>query len=177
MNLGNGMIETINYDGQIVPKYISEGFHAQYIFPIATKVCVGGGLDIGCGREDWKLPGSFGIDPKISDKYDAYNLPERPITKQWDYIFSSHCLEHLPDYVKALRYWTDMICSGGTLFLYLPHYECKHWRPHIKMNSATHLHQFYPCQMQEILTELGYKDVFVSDCDLAYSFAAMGTKQ
>lgn len=170
------MIDTIVYDGQIVPKYISEGFHAQYIFPIATKVCIGLGLDIGCGREDWKLPGSFGIDPKLDMKYDAYHLPQQG-PNGWDYIFSSHCLEHLPDYVKALRYWTDSLKVGGTLFLYLPHYKCKHWRPHVKMNSAVHLHQFDPIQMREILTEIGYENVFVSDCDLAYSFAAMGTKK
>ena len=90
-------IDTINYDGQEVPQYISEGFHAQYIFPIATKVCEGLGLDIGCGQEDWKLPGSFGIDPKINE-WDAYNLPGNSMGEsRWDYIFSSHCLEHLPD--------------------------------------------------------------------------------
>lgn len=173
------MIETINYDGQTVPDYISQGFHSQYIFPIATKVCRGKGLDVGCGREDWALPGSFPIDPKITIKWDAYNLPSCPTRTfgRWDYIFSSHCLEHLPDYVKALRYWTDKITTGGTLFLYLPHYNCKHWRPHIKMSSAVHLHQFYPEQMKEIFEELGYRDIFVSGCDLAYSFAIMGTKE
>ena len=45
------------------------------------------------------------------------------------------------------------------------------------MNSAVHLHQFYPEQMKEIFEELGYRNIFVSGCDLAYSFAAMGTKQ
>jgi predicted SAM-dependent methyltransferase len=169
-------INTINDHGQLVPDYIANGFHAQYIFPIASKVCTGEGLDIGCGREDWKLPGSFGIDPKITPQYDAYHLPEHPKNKKWDYIFSSHCLEHLPDYMAALRLWTDMITLGGTLFLYLPHYNCRHWRPHIKMNSAVHLHQFYPEQIKEILEELEYSNIFVSGCDLAYSFAAMGTK-
>jgi predicted SAM-dependent methyltransferase len=170
-------IDTINYDGQKVPKYISDGFHSQYIFPIATKICTGLGLDIGCGREDWKLPGSFGIDPKITPDLDAYNLPSwSDNLKTWDYIFSSHCLEHLPDYMKALRYWTTAIKSGGTLFLYLPHPRCVHWRPHVKMSSSVHYHQFYPEQMEEIFFSLGYRNIFVSECDLAYSFAAMGTK-
>jgi SAM-dependent methyltransferase len=173
------MIKTINYDGQIVPEYISKGHHSRFIQPLALEVCKGLGLDIGCNREEWKLPGSFGIDPAIPGcTWDAFNLPfnKLDVLREWDYIFSSHCLEHLPDYMKALRLWTSVIKPGGTLFLYLPHYNCKHWRPHVKMSSSVHYHQFYPCQMQEIFEELGYTNIFTSDCDLAYSFAIMGTK-
>ena len=169
------MIKTIKDRDQLVPAYIAEGFHAQYIFPIAKQVCRGLGLDIGCSREEWKLPGSFGIDPKITPKYDALNLPIRPKVKQWDYIFSSHCLEHIFDYMKVLRYWTDNLLLGGVLFLYLPHPNCRYWRPHFKKNDP-HYHTFYPKQMKEIFEDLGYNNIFVSECDAAFSFSIFGNK-
>jgi len=65
------------------------------------------------------LPGAIPIN--IADDildYDAYKLPDY---KELDYIFSSHCLEHLHDPVKALEYWKEHIRKDGTLFLYLPH--------------------------------------------------------
>jgi SAM-dependent methyltransferase len=171
-------IETIVYDNQVVPKFISEGHHSQYIYPIAKQFCKGHGLDIGANREDWAFPGSFPIDPKISNTWDAYNLPNCTVYQDglWDYIFSSHCLEHLPDYMAALELWTSKLKIGGVLFLYLPHYKCKHWRPQYKTKGSKHFHQFDPTQIEEIMEILGYTNIFVSDCDLAFSFAAVGEK-
>lgn len=169
------MIEVTEYDGQLVPKFITEGFHSQYIQPVAQKVCKGYGLDIGCGKEHWKLPGSFGIDLEYHDKFHAMNLPDNNLDAkgQWDYIFSSHCLEHLPNYVETLRYWTSKLKTEGTLFLYLPHHLCKHWRPY---HSKKHIHQFYEDEMHAILNTIGYDKIFISGVDLAYSFAVMGEK-
>jgi len=101
------MIETSMFLGSEYPRFITEGFHAQYIFPIAQKVCKGTGLDIGCNREGWSFSGSIPIDNNTN--YNAYNLPDGT----FDYIFSSHCLEHLDDYVKALGYWISKLKKGG----------------------------------------------------------------
>ena len=46
-----------------------------------------------------------------------------------DYIFSSHCLEHVDDWVGALDYWASRLKPGGVIFLYLPHYSQEYWRP------------------------------------------------
>jgi len=46
-----------------------------------------------------------------------------------DYIFSSHCLEHISNWEKELENWYKKIRSGGLLFLYLPHPECEIWHP------------------------------------------------
>lgn len=165
-------MDIINYGGQEVPKYISQGHHSKYIIPIAQEFCQGLGLDIGCGKVEWAFPGAMPIDLKIGKTYDAYNLPD----DKWDYIFSSHCLEHLPNYVEALTYWTQKLKSKGILFLYLPHPDCVYWRPWNKKNDK-HLHQFYPEQIVEILETLGYNNIFYSERDLAYSFAIVGEKQ
>jgi len=84
---------------------------------------VGEGLDIGAG-EDLFRPVS-GVcrpwDRKFGDG-DASTLPG--IAKgSLDYIYSSHCLEHLADPVKALIRWTEVLRPGGFLYLAVPDFD------------------------------------------------------
>jgi len=171
------VIKTVEFKNNKYPAYITEGHAAQFIQPIAKKVCVGNGLDIGCGKEEWKLqldaPNTvLGIDPKIDPTHDAMNLPG----SEWDFIFSSHCLEHLPNYVAALEHWISKLKSGGVIFLYLPHINCEYWRPW-SMPTRRHIHQFDPTWVANMLNSLGIHIGFASGQDLAYSFAVMGEKQ
>jgi SAM-dependent methyltransferase len=46
-----------------------------------------------------------------------------------DFVFSSHCLEHIGAWEDALRAWISKLKPGGRLFLYLPHPTCAIWRP------------------------------------------------
>jgi len=166
-------MDTVEFKGKTYPKLITEGQHSQYIIPTAKKFCTGLiGYDIGCNKKEWAFPGAIPIDITLdNNNYDAFNLPTKPV----DYIFSSHCLEHLNNYVDALEYWTFRIKKGGTLFLYLPHENCEYWKPWI-MPTKKHLHQFYPEQIKEILSNLGYINIFSTGCDLAFSFAVVGEK-
>lgn len=163
-------IETIEFNGQTYPKFQSTGFAAQYAFPFAKQVCKGEGFDIGCNRLEWSLPGSIMIDPEVTPGFDAYNLP--PITV--DYIFSSHCAEHLKNWVEAFDYWTTKIRSGGTLFLYLPHPSQEYWLP---WNNRKHIHVFDPEILRKyfIATEK-YKNIFISGVDLYNAFSIMAEK-
>ena len=162
----------IRFKHQIVPDHITEGHHSQYIIPVARKICKGVGLDIGCNRPEWSFPGSRPIDITLPDDYDAYNLPEW--TGGYDYIFSSHCLEHLEDYRGALQHWLSHIKSRGKLFLYLPHPDCLYWHPN-EQPTKLHLHSFTPMIIKELLEDLGLVDIFFSERDLAYSFAVYGS--
>ena len=101
--------------------------------------------------------------------WDANNLPEKKV----DYIFSSHCLEHVDDWAGTLLYWTEKICSGGTLFLYLPHYDQKYWRP---WNNRKHKHAFVPEMIVDFMEENGYTNVLSSQRDLNHSFIVVGEK-
>ena len=167
-------MKTVEFKNQVLPHWVAEGHHSQFIFPVAKKVCHGLGLDVGAGKHDWALPGAFPVDPAISKTYDANNLPKNPFGK-WDYIFSSHCLEHLPEWMKVLNYWTSNIKPGGTLFLYLPHRDCLYWRPEL-MPTKKHINSFTPRQMKKVFKELGYTNVFASQRDLSWSFAIFGEK-
>lgn len=164
------MIQTIEHKGIEYPIYQSEGYAAQFAIPYAKHVCKGEGYDIGCNRKEWAFPDAIPIDPLFSTAYDAYNLPEKDV----DFVFSSHCLEHLPNWVDALDYWKTKIKSGGVLFLYLPDYSQTYWRP---WHNRKHVHIFSPEIIRDYLKDRGWINIFVSGVDLNNSFMAMAQKR
>lgn len=176
------MIEVIEFKEGVYPKFQSEGFASQFAFPFAQKVCKGVGFDIGCNRELWQFPGSFPVDPIING-FDAMDLPSIELVKRIydkeihpsgvDYIFSSHCLEHIPDWVSVLNYWKTKLRSGGVLFLYLPHPDQEYWLP---WNNRKHVNILYPQDIEKYLKDNGFKSVFVSGKDLNCSYMAMAEK-
>lgn len=165
------MINTIEFGGVKYPSFQAEGFSAQFILPYAQKICTGVGYDVGCNRKEWALPGSIPIDPNIDNRFDALNLPADTFGKV-NYIFSSHCLEHIvEDWYNVLQYWVSNLKEGGVLFLYLPDYSQVYWRP---WNNRKHKHVFTPEVIYDTFKALGLKNVFVSGVDLNNSFATMG---
>ena len=151
------------YKGKIYPEYLKQGNAAQYITPVAEKFCIGRGLDIGCG--DWPLSWAMPVEKRHGG--DAMQLPEG----EYDYVFSSHCLEHLVDPIKALNHWKSRIRKGGVLFLYLPHPDMEYWLP---QNNSKHLHQWRPEEMAKILIDLGFHNVMHSERDMAWGFSVVG---
>ncbi len=168
------MIETIRHNNIDYPAFQAQGFAAKFAIPFAQQVCFNVGYDIGCNRKEWAFVDSDGIeaipvDPEIHKAYDAYDLPELKV----DYIFSSHCLEHLRDWVEALDYWATKIKRGGVLFLYLPHYSQTYWRP---WHNRKHKHCFTPEILKDYLTDRGWNKIFVSGVDLNNSFCVIAEK-
>lgn len=158
-------MKLLSYKGVFYPAYLAEGNAMQYIEPTASKFCIGRGLDVGCS--EWPFPGAEPIDLKQGS--DALKLPG----EDWDYIFSSHCLEHLTNPVEALEHWFSKIRKGGVLFLYLPHPDMEYWRP---QNCRKHLHIFHPQDIARLLRDIGLVHVMCSERDLVWSFAAVGEK-
>ena len=163
------MIETIKFKDDIYPIFQTQGFAAQYAFPFARHICTGRGFDIGYGKTEWKLPGAVGIDLANHDEWHAMNLPEGEI----DYIFSSHCLEHLDNWVEALEYWISRLKIGGNLFLYLPHRTQQYWKP---FNNRKHIHTLDGDLIKECLEKLDMGNIFLSSYDLNNSFYIIGEK-
>lgn len=189
------MIETIEFNGKSYPAFQASGNAARFVIPFAKEVCKGNGLDIGANRISWLLPGAIPIDPNfdwegqgsssldnissrvISDGHSAMKLPINVFDKyngNWDYIFSSHCLEHIEtNWVYVLDYWRDNLKPGGTLFLYLPHRDQEYWLP---VHNKKHVHVLYPELLQKYFDLGGWKNVFISERDLNHSFVAMAQK-
>lgn len=164
------MIETICYKGDIYPIFQTVGPASQYCFPFAKQVCKGRGIDIGCSKVEWAFPGAIPIDIALAeDQYHALNLPEG----EFDYIFSSHCLEHLDSWVDAMDLWYSKLREQGILFLYLPDYSQKYWRP---WNNRKHKHVLSAQIIKDYMTDKGYKNIFYSQPDLLNSFMIFGEK-
>jgi predicted SAM-dependent methyltransferase len=163
------MIETIEYKNKIYPLFQTKGNASQYAIPFAKQVCIGEGYDIGCMKKEWSFPGSIAIDTSFNDGYHATNLPKKDV----DYIFSSHCLEHITDWVDVMDYWYDHLKIGGTLFLYLPDYSQVYWRP---WNNTKHKNIFTPEIIKDYMLHKSYKNVFFSGVDLFNSFMIFGEK-
>lgn len=163
------MVEVIYFKGENYPKFQSEGNAAQFAIPYAKQVCKGVGYDIGCNRIEWAFPDSILIDPLITSEYHAMKLPLGPV----DYIFSSHCLEHLDRWVDVLDYWYYNLKVGGVLFLYLPDFSQQYWRP---WNNRKHVNAFTPKIIYSYFYDKGFKNIFVSGVDLNNSFMIFGEK-
>lgn len=158
------------YGSRKYPFWLKTGNACQYILPFASQICKGNGLDIGgVPEKGWVFPGARVVNLELNDGFDAMHLPPG----KWDYIFSSHTLEHIEDYVAALIHWRDSLRHGGILFLYLPHPDMEYWQP---QNDRRHVHLFYPDEVTKVLFDLGFSDTFHSERDLLWSFAVVGSK-
>jgi|TARA_R110000824_G_C15191966_1_gene674840 predicted SAM-dependent methyltransferase len=160
-------MDTINFQAQAYPQFQAMGNAAQFAIPFAKHVCKGRGYDIGCAKKEWAFPGSIPIDVCFEDGWDAFNLPDNKV----DYIFSSHCLEHIDRWVDAMDYWYETLKTGGTLFLYLPDYSQEYWRP---WNNKKHLNIFSPQIIKDYMVDRGYHNIFAGSTDLNNSFMVMG---
>lgn len=162
-------ISTVTHQGKSYPFFQTQGNAAQFIMPFAQHVCKGKGYDVGYSKLEWKFPGAIGVDLNDGTGYHADNLPAETV----DYIFSSHCLEHVPDWVHTLNHWTSRLNPGGVLFLYLPDYSQTYWRP---WNNRKHNHVMDPRVIEDYLRDKGYVNIFVSSVDLNNSFAVMAER-
>ncbi len=164
------MIEVLDFNGKKYPAFQETGNAAQFVLPYAKYICRGFGYDIGCAKKEWAFPDSIPIDILFDDDYDAFNLPD----KKADYIFSSHCLEHLDNWVEALDYWIGKLNMGGNLFLYLPDYSQEYWRP---WNNRKHKNIFSPQILNDFLIDRNLENVFISGVDLNNSFTVIANKK
>ena len=100
--------------------------------------CKGKGLDIGFGG-DLITDTAKGFDFEHGDA--QYLKKEKDNT--YDFVYSSHTIEHLPDPSEAVKNWFRVVKPGGYLIIYLPHrdlYEKKKTLP--SRFNPTHLHFF-----------------------------------
>jgi SAM-dependent methyltransferase len=87
----------------------------QYFGVLEKKVFQGKGIDIGCGN-DPILPDVDCFDVKDGDA----NYICRYVKKQYDFVFSSHCLEHMKDPFHAVQQWWNLVKDNGYLYIVIP---------------------------------------------------------
>lgn len=86
---------------------LREGYFEQYL--------AGHGIDIGCG-DDPVTPDCVRWDQAQGD---AQGLPGIR-SGQFDWVYSSHCLEHLADPWQAVCRWWQVLRPGGHLLVVVP---------------------------------------------------------
>ena len=97
------------YQGKFYPDYLTVGGASHAIFRTATKFCQGHGFDIGAGL--WPMPGALPVDTWRGPGAGRTlaDIPDGAL----DYVFSSHCLEHIEEWPQALRDWVAKVRPGG----------------------------------------------------------------
>lgn len=83
--------------------------------PLEKSVLNGNGIDIGCGPDP--------IVPNVR-KFDVEDGDANQISKyvheQFDFVFSSHCLEHMHKPKEAILEWWKLVKPGGYLYFIVP---------------------------------------------------------
>jgi SAM-dependent methyltransferase len=137
----------------------------------------GKGLDIGhrgsVGEQaEPVLPDAIGVDRD----YPGYNGKVLPFPDEsQDYVYSSHCLEHVKDPIVTLQEWYRVVKTDGYLIVTVPHrdlYEKKLSRP--SRWNAGHRRFYTP---SVLLTEIesafvpnSYRIRYLQDCDEGYDY-------
>lgn len=89
------------------------------------RILVGKGIDIGCG-DDPITPDCRHWDRAQGDASLLAGIP----SASFDWVYSSHCLEDLPDPGRALARWWEVLRPGGALLVVVPDedlYEQGQW--------------------------------------------------
>jgi len=85
----------------------------------------GEGIDIGCGPDPiFETAVHFDINDGDANQIRNY------IHREFDYVFSAHCLEHMNDPRKAIVDWWQLVRRGGRMIIIVPDedlYEQGYW--------------------------------------------------
>jgi SAM-dependent methyltransferase len=82
---------------------------------LERSILTGKGIDIGCGP-DPIFPDVCGFDKQSGDANEITQY----VHEQFDFVFSSHCLEHMNDPREAIQEWWKLVRPGGHLFFIVP---------------------------------------------------------
>lgn len=88
------------------------------------RVLSGRGIDIGCGDDPVNKEGKF-PDILLLETFDIKDGDASYMTRYkeqevYDFVYSSHCLEHLPSPLQAIREWWALVKVGGYLAFQVP---------------------------------------------------------
>jgi SAM-dependent methyltransferase len=139
-------------------------------------IFVGEGIDIGCG-DDPVTPDCVRWD---LEQGDAQELPGIPAAR-FDWVYSSHCLEDVPDPRRALARWWEVLKPGGHLLVAVPDedlYEQGQWpsrfnRMHRWSFTIHKSRSWSPVSLSlaELVAELpDHRVLWLRTCDSGYDY-------
>ncbi|MCK9425667.1 MAG: class I SAM-dependent methyltransferase [Ignavibacteriaceae bacterium] len=139
------------------------------------KYCIGKGLDIGFGG-DLIVPTTDGYDFEHGDAQYMKSIPDN----KYDFVYSSHTLEHMNDAAVALRNWYRVVKKNGYLILYIPHrdlYEKKKTLPSFFNEDHKHFFLLNDDEDPDTLgilplvarTLCNYEIIYAKECSRGYT--------
>jgi len=140
-------------------------------------------LDIGCGKDIV----CQGAQPFDQEHGDAQRISAFLPKESYDTVYSSHCLEHMPDPLGALAQWWTLVKPGGFLVTVVPHedlYEQGVWPSRFNSDHKATFRlggqtKFSPVShdIQAIIAALpGANVVSVEVHDQGYDYSLMSNK-
>jgi SAM-dependent methyltransferase len=151
-------------------KRIEEGFFDKYMQGYGIELAPSGyEKDI-----ETILPTAIPVDLKTPG-YNGYELPVQDGSQ--DYIYSSHVLEHIEDYKRAIRSWHKALKVGGYIIVSVPHrdlYERKLDIP-VSLHNPDHKRGYTPASLlkefEEALEINSYRVRLLRDDDDGYDYS------
>jgi SAM-dependent methyltransferase len=77
----------------------------------------GQGIDIGAGNDP-----QINCTPWDKEQGDAQKM-QGVLDNEYDFVYSSHCLEHMVDVKESLSNWIRILKPGGLIYITVPSYE------------------------------------------------------
>lgn len=150
---------------------LDNGFFAKYMS--------GSGLDVGGRGYDDGVVAILPTAIMVDLDYPGYNGKILPFPdSSQDYIYSSHCLEHISDYKTVINDWFRVLKVGGHIVTVVPHqflYEKKlnlpsHW-------NGDHKRFYTPASLtkefEECLEPNTYRVRLLEDGDRDFNYALL----
>jgi len=145
--------------------------------PRLLRFCAGQGIDLACGDRKIKqtaigLDIGKGADSQADFAIDLEGGLTLFASDVFDFVFSSHYLEHVKDLPSQLQEWWRVLRPGGNLVLYLPHADLY---PRVGHEGANpdHKHDLTPEIVLEVMGEIGSFEILHNEIhaeDAEYSF-------
>lgn len=130
------------------PRRLQEGYFDKYF--------IGEGADIGCG-DDPIMPDVI----KVDQIYGLDALVPNIEKESLDYVFSSHCLEHLVDPYLAVKNWWDLIKTNGYLIVSVPDWVLYEQRVFPSRFNSDHKWVFSMFGSSSFVKHLILSDLFI----------------
>ena len=129
----------------------------------------GNGIDIGCGPTPFH-PTAIGFDRMIDPTHNA----EGPLPYGdgcFDYVHSSHCIEHMVDPSKALGEWWRVLKPFGHMLILAPDFGLYEQRQWLSKYNGDHKSVWNLFKLLRILGGLpGIEIISASRNDTGYSY-------
>jgi SAM-dependent methyltransferase len=136
-------------------------------------------LDVGCGKRKYESDDPkdkiIGVDINRDSQADIiYNLNKRPWkpfkTNEFDKIYSSHCIEHLNDWVDVLKEMIRITKPNGIIEILTPHFSSGS-----AFSTIGHVNYYGVSTFTLDLPEL-IKDIKLEKIELRYLYSVVRDK-